>query len=123
VLVFRCILNRDRQFFAALKEFLSGGHRLTILLGNHDIELSFPALRRVLVEELEADGRRFSFIYDGEAYALGKVLIEHGNRYDEWNVVTHDTLRRVRSVQSRAEPMLEAWRSFEAPAGSFLVAG
>jgi UDP-2,3-diacylglucosamine pyrophosphatase LpxH len=123
VSVLRRILCRDMPIFVALKEFLAAGHRLTIMLGNHDIELSFPALRRVLAEELEADGKRFAFIYDGEAYPVGNVLIEHGNRYDEWNVVTHDTLRRVRSVQSRAEPTLDVSRSFEAPAGSFLVAG
>jgi UDP-2,3-diacylglucosamine pyrophosphatase LpxH len=77
----------------------------------------------MLMDELNADGKRFSFIYDGEAYQVGKVLIEHGNRYDKWNVVTHDALRRARSVQSRMEPMLDAARGFEAPAGSFLVAG
>src|SRR5262249_50206933 len=121
--VLRRIIDRDRLFFSALRDLLTAGHRLTIVLGNHDVELSFPALRRILMEELGADGKRFSFIYDGEAYQVGKVLIEHGNRYDEWNVVTHDALRRLRSVQSRMEPALKADRGFEAPAGSFLVAG
>lgn len=121
--IFRRIIDRDKMFFSALKDLLAAGNRLTITLGNHDIELSFPALRRMLIEELDADGKRFSFIYDGEAHQIGNVLIEHGNRYDEWNVVTHDALRRVRSVQSRMEPFLDAARGFEAPAGSFLVAG
>jgi UDP-2,3-diacylglucosamine pyrophosphatase LpxH len=121
--VLRQIIDRDRELFVALKDLLAAGNRLTIMLGNHDIELSFPALRRMLIDELHADGKRFLFIYDGEAYQVGDVLIEHGNRYDEWNVVTHDALRRMRSVQSRMEPALNALRGFEAPAGSYLVAG
>lgn len=121
--ILRRIIDRDKAFFVALKDMLAAGSRLTITLGNHDVELSFPALRRVLEDELDAGGKRFSFIYDGEAYQVGKVLIEHGNRYDEWNVVTHDSLRRIRSVQSRLEPALDVYRNFEAPPGSFLVAG
>jgi hypothetical protein len=31
------------------------------------------------------------------------VLIEHGNRYDSWNAVPHDELRRLRSALSRRE--------------------
>ncbi|MHB0772306.1 metallophosphoesterase [Bradyrhizobium sp. 1.29L] len=121
--LFKRIVQRDEEFFAALRELLAAGIRLTITLGNHDIELGFPAVRRFLTEVLAADGRRFSIIYDGEAYRVGSVLIEHGNRYDEWNVVSHDGFRRLRSVQSRMEPSLDSSRDFEAPAGSFLVAG
>ena len=121
--ILRRIMDRDKPFFVALKDMLAAGFRLTLMLGNHDVELSFPALRRILEKELDVDGKRFSFIYDGEAYQVGQALIEHGNRYDEWNVVTHDALRRVRSVQSRLEPPLDVDRSFKAPAGSFLVAG
>lgn len=116
------IVARDKLFFDALKEFLASGNRLTVTLGNHDIEISFPQLRETLIGVLEADGKRFSIIYDGEAYQVGQVIIEHGNRYDEWNAVSHDALRRVRSVQSRLEPPLDRARAFEAPAGSFLVA-
>jgi UDP-2,3-diacylglucosamine pyrophosphatase LpxH len=120
--IFRRMIDRDKTFFAALKDLLLAGARLTIILGNHDVELCYPAMRRMLIDELDADGKRFSFIYDGEAYQVGKVLIEHGNRYDEWNVVTHDALRRVRSAQSRMESLSNDARGFEAPAGSYLVA-
>jgi UDP-2,3-diacylglucosamine pyrophosphatase LpxH len=117
------IIERDQSFFNALRDLLGVGHRLTVLLGNHDIELSFPAVRRLLTRKLNAEDKRFAFVYDGEAYNVGTVLIEHSNRYDEWNVVTHDALRRMRSGQSRNEPPLDASIQFEAPAGSYLVAG
>jgi UDP-2,3-diacylglucosamine pyrophosphatase LpxH len=116
------IVERDAAFFNALREMLARGHRITLLLGNHDLELSLPLVRHRLQEHLGAVGSgRFSFIYDGEAYVIGDALIEHGNRYDGFNTVDHDALRRLRSIQSRG-----LWPdekvTFEPPTGSRLVA-
>lgn len=101
----------------ALKELLASGVALTVLIGNHDIELSYPSMRRWFSELLEADGHRLRLIYDGEAYVVGDVLIEHGNRYDPWNVIDHDALRRDRSLMSRG---VDTGR-FNPPAGTHLV--
>lgn len=115
------IASRDRRLFAALGRLLENGHRLTILLGNHDIELALPQVRRKLKELIGVEGRHdYEFIHDGEAYAVGDVLIEHGNRYDSFNVVTHDALRRIRSLASRNQPV-PAEYVFDPPAGSKMV--
>jgi len=110
----------------ALRDFLSIGGKLTILIGNHDVELTFPQVRHWLKEQLNAGGKKFDFIYDGEAYTVGDVLIEHGNRYDKWNVVDHDRLRRARSLMSRGLhkqlAALPLGMRFVPPAGSILVA-
>lgn len=76
---------------------------LTLMLGNHDIELSLPDVRIKLLDRIGKGSVRF--IYDNEAFKLGPLLIEHGNRYDEWNAVPHDDLRRVRSQLSRNLPV------------------
>lgn len=116
------ILERDRAFFDALGRFLDRGHRLVILLGNHDLELCLPLVRRRLERALGVKGSHdFQFIYDGEAYVVGDVLIEHGNRYDKFNVVDYDALRRVRSLLSRKQMVPDKYR-FEPPAGSHMVA-
>lgn len=116
------IIDRDRELFDAFGEFLQRGHRLTLLLGNHDIELSLPAVRRRLAGRLGIDARHdFHFIYDGEAYVVGRALIEHGNRYDPFNVVDYDGLRRLRSTLSRHQALPDA-HAFDAPAGSYMVA-
>ena len=95
---------------------------MTLLIGNHDIELALPAVRRRLAERIGITGRHdFHFIYDGEAYIVGRALIEHGNRYDPFNVVDHDGLRRIRSLQSRHQPVTVK-HAFAAPAGSHIVA-
>jgi UDP-2,3-diacylglucosamine pyrophosphatase LpxH len=114
----------ERGIFDALSEFLADGHRLTLLLGNHDVELALPKVREHLWTLLKAAGKRFQFFHDGEAYAVGRVLIEHGNRYDPWNMIDHNGLRQERSVLSRNLPVNEeqrAARFFVPPPGTYLV--
>ncbi len=74
------------QAFAA---HVAAGAPLTLMLGNHDIELSMPRPRRALLSRLGVG--RVELLYDDEALRIGPVLIEHGNRYDDWNWVNHDS--------------------------------
>ena len=116
------IVERDEALFTALGRLLSRGHRLTITLGNHDIKLALPPVRKRLMELIGVEGHhRFRFVYDGEAYVIGDVLIEHGNRYDMFNVVDHDALRRHRSLLSRNQAV-PTEQQFNAPTGSHIVA-
>lgn len=94
------ILAGTAVVWDALARFaLERGGALTLMLGNHDIELSLPGVREMLLARLP--GPRVRFIYDNEAFTLGPLLVEHGNRFDPWNAVPHDALRRVRSQLSR----------------------
>lgn len=116
------ITGRNRPVFAALAELQRRGHTLTLLLGNHDVELAFPAVRQALATLLGIpEGGALRFLYDGEAYRVGDALIEHGNRYDRFNVVDHDALRRVCSLQSRGQRVPDSLR-MPPPVGSQLVA-
>jgi len=121
VKTFDRIAQRDSAVFDQLATMLQKGVGLTFTLGNHDLELSLPAVRDRLKEKLHADRTSpFQFVYDGEAYVFDDVLVEHGNRYDGWNVIDFDRLRRYRSECSRRlDPSPDAL--FEAPAGSMLV--
>ncbi|QKS28189.1 MAG: metallophosphoesterase [Candidatus Accumulibacter similis] len=122
---FRRVAYRDRDsaVFDALGNFLAKGHALVVLLGNHDVELALPGVRVAFEERLaQQTSSRIRFIYDGEAYRVGDALIEHGNRYDPFNVVDHDRLRRLRSLQSRGQCSANSELQFVAPAGSRLVA-
>jgi UDP-2,3-diacylglucosamine pyrophosphatase LpxH len=114
------IIERDKAFFHALRDLLARGHQLTVLLGNHDVELALPKVRRTLERHLEVKPTSpFKFIYDGEAYTIGDAIIEHGNDYDEWNRVEHEKLLPIRKTQSCAKPMSN--HDFKAPLGSHLV--
>jgi UDP-2,3-diacylglucosamine pyrophosphatase LpxH len=116
------IAHRNRAVFAALSALQARGHTLTLLLGNHDIELAYPRVRAALAGLLgvpPTGGLRL--LHDGEAYRIGDALIEHGNRYDRFNVVDHDALRRVCSLQSRNQRVPEDLRLLP-PVGSQIVA-
>lgn len=117
--------NRDgRTVLDALRDLLRSGQSLTILLGNHDVELALPRVRQYLVEALGGQCPRLRLLYDGEALTLGRVLIEHGNRYDRWNQIDHSALRQERSVLSRGLLPSAGDRGkyyFIPPAGTHLV--
>jgi len=121
VAAFDEVVRRDSEFFSALSKFLARGHQLTLLLGNHDVELSLPAVRKRFERAIGATrASRLLFLYDNEAYAVGDVLIEHGNRYDGWNMIDHDAVRRLRSAQSR-RLTLPRKLAVSPPPGSLMV--
>lgn len=93
------IIENTHTVWEGFAGLVAGGCALTLMLGNHDIELSLPKVRQRLLETLGPG--RVDFIYDNEAFNYGGLLIEHGNRYEGFNVVSHDSLRRIRSLLSR----------------------
>lgn len=98
------IFRSTKVVWDALATYVSGRRgSLTLLLGNHDIELSLPEVREALADRIGSEGVKF--IYDNEAFTIGPILIEHGNRFDAWNAVPHGALRRVRSQLSRRLPV------------------
>lgn len=109
------IMSGTPEVWCSLRRLVASGVRLTMMLGNHDVELSFPGPRRLLLETI--GGKGVEFIYDNQAFVDGQVLIEHGNRYDKWNVVAHDAIRAIRSAMSRRERPIE----YLGPPGSQLV--
>jgi UDP-2,3-diacylglucosamine pyrophosphatase LpxH len=89
------IVNGHKVFFQALASFLSKRNLLSIIAGNHDIELYWEKVKDALVAHIancEPDQRirrqikrriRFYpwFYYDKDH----KTYIEHGNQYDTLN--------------------------------------
>ncbi|SEK29554.1 Calcineurin-like phosphoesterase [Roseateles sp. YR242] len=110
----QAIIDSTRPIWTALHDLVATGGRLTLMLGNHDIELSLPGPRRLLMQTL---GENVEFLYDNQAFVEGSVLIEHGNCYDKWNVVSHDALREIRSALSRREVPID----YQGPPGSQMV--
>jgi UDP-2,3-diacylglucosamine pyrophosphatase LpxH len=104
--------------FTALAGHVAAGHWLTILIGNHDIELTLPSAQAALLRIIEAHPHQVTFIDDGSAYRIGGALIEHGNRYDGANANDWEGLRYTRSALSRGEPPP---RLLQVSAGSVMV--
>ncbi len=90
------IANGHREFFEALAEFLCEGNFLTVIAGNHDIELYWPEVQDTfkdkIVEHISGSDDYINqikeqinfchwFYYDDKF----KAYIEHGNQYDTFN--------------------------------------
>lgn len=113
---FNRIATRDARLFEAMRKIRATGVELTLILGNHDLELALPRVRRRLFQLI---GGPAQFIFDGEGYLIGDALIEHGNRYDGFNHVDYTELQRYRERLSRGEP--PGAEHFRPPVGSELV--
>ena len=83
------VMTKESPFapvFDALGKHVAAGHRLTVLLGNHDVELALPQVQEALLRRIDAEQHEVLFLADGRAHRIGAALIEHGNRYDGANV-------------------------------------
>lgn len=88
------VIQHHDDVFRALGRFLADGHSLAIVVGNHDVELHWPEVQRVLADGLqrlavEAGGdpehiveaitfHGWFFLEEGLAW------IEHGHQYDPY---------------------------------------
>ncbi len=89
------IAKGHELFFEALASFISGGNRLSIISGNHDIELYWEEVqdefRKLIVaskpggvtrQQVRDNINFYPWFYYDEKY---KAYIEHGNQYDKFN--------------------------------------
>ncbi len=91
--------------------------RLVFVIGNHDLELALPYVRTALLQQLagtEAAVRaRIAFAMDGVGYTceVGKrrAYFVHGNEFDCWNVVDHESLRQRVQAQLRGHTDPSDW--------------
>lgn len=88
----------------ALADFVkTKGRTLVIVIGNHDIEVSFPPVQRLIQSRLageDLDARaRIEFSTTGAGYTClvgnTRVFCTHGNEVDAWNYNRYEDLARV----------------------------
>lgn len=106
VTVVDAIINRDpfKQIWDALTEFVHQDKRsLIVVIGNHDIEMAFPAVQHLIISRLadtSLDARaRIEFSTAGAGYTCkvgdAKVFCIHGNEVDAWNFVRYEDLSKA----------------------------
>ena len=92
------LMERHRQVFIYLADFIAAGHCVELIQGNHDEELFWPAVRAALVDGLTAicfgEERRPDL--DRETFRgrihfnswffhqPGLIYVEHGHRFDDF---------------------------------------
>jgi UDP-2,3-diacylglucosamine pyrophosphatase LpxH len=113
----------NKVLWEGFRAFLSGntGNRIDVLLGNHDVEISFQEVQDALSAAMAApaEGDRVQFIVDRVSHQhvkVGNVLIhvEHGFQYDPYNWYDQDKLRKATLFK-------DSNFAFELPVGSQLV--
>lgn len=79
--------------------------RITILPGNHDIELVFPACRRLLCEYLtgKPEDERVRFIVDKPYYEFDGIQVHHGMQFEAMN---RFNWKRLLLTRGRRKPIL-----------------
>lgn len=106
----RLVLEHHPLFVEALASFIAGGGRVVYVLGNHDRELHFAAVRQVLVEAIGEALHRLGHAWDGEGlefepwffHVPGALYVEHGNQYDAFSSY-RDVLRPAFTVRGEEE--------------------
>jgi len=92
------------QIWQALAAFVKiEGRTLVIVLGNHDLELSFPDVQRTVVKHLAGDDPvarvRIEFSTMGAGYSClvggARVFCTHGNEVDPWNYTRYEDLAKA----------------------------
>lgn len=114
------ILDDHPVFVAALGQVLAEGHTLVVLSGNHDVELTLPAVRELLAARVVAsasplprrrDELRERILFRAWFHLTPDgILIEHGNQYDS----------RC-SYRSPMAPFLDGGREIEPSFGSLVA--
>jgi UDP-2,3-diacylglucosamine pyrophosphatase LpxH len=114
--------------WASLADFVKIANRtLVMVLGNHDLEMSFPGVQRLVVERLAGDDplalARIEFSTMGAGFSClvggSRVFCTHGNEVDAWNYTRYEELARAgRRLSSGRSLKSSEW---EPNAGTMMV--
>ncbi len=90
------ILEGHPRLFDALSDFMHVGvpqRRITVIKGNHDVNLYWPRAKNRLREALGASGTRSSLLLFAEEFvSREKIYVAHGHQYTEKMNSFHDHL-------------------------------
>jgi UDP-2,3-diacylglucosamine pyrophosphatase LpxH len=92
------IVQASAEVFRVLGALLNNAcHRITVLLGNHDVELAYQEVweivRDAILKDVPTAGNRLTLVKNRVSYVptVNGVLvhIEHGNENDPWNAINY----------------------------------
>lgn len=92
----RRVALRHADVFAALASFVERGHALTLVHGNHDLELHWDGVQQEMRKVLRAHAPSADDAFDERIgfqpwfyYVDGVAYIEHGHQYDAYCATDH----------------------------------
>jgi UDP-2,3-diacylglucosamine pyrophosphatase LpxH len=80
------ILDDHPIWLEVLREFVMKGNRLIFVIGNHDMELHWPAVQQDIVSRLNLSHENRGRVRFCEWFYISNqdTLVEHGNQYDSY---------------------------------------
>jgi UDP-2,3-diacylglucosamine pyrophosphatase LpxH len=111
------IIRGHPMFFVALREFIKPANpqrKVTIIKGNHDVELYWPAVKERIRQAVYATGEERAKLLAFEEVCVNRegIYVEHGNQYAE-------KVNRVDNFEEPLDPEREGQLAI--PAGSQFV--
>ena len=116
-------IMKDSSFVAiwdALSDFVKlPGRTLVIVIGNHDIEIAFPPVQRLVLSRLAGEDAaarariEFSVMGAGFTCTVGgrRVFCIHGNEVDAWNYNRYEDLAKVSRRMNADQPFAQGeWK-------------
>lgn len=112
-------IMKDSSFVAiwdALSDFVKlPGRTLVIVIGNHDIEIAFPPVQRLVLSRLAGEDAaarariEFSVMGAGFTCTVGgrRVFCIHGNEVDAWNYNRYEDLAKVSRRMNADQPFAQ----------------
>lgn len=93
------ILADHEPWFRALAEFVRKGHKVVFIIGNHDIELSWPRVQQDIMDFLRLTGREQERLVFCSWFYIsgGDTYVSHGHLYDPFCTI-RDPINPVISV-------------------------
>jgi UDP-2,3-diacylglucosamine pyrophosphatase LpxH len=100
----RRILEDHPVFVRALRSFLLKGNRAVFVIGNHDIELHWTSVQRVILDHLDLPDelRRDVTFVEWFYVSEGDTLIEHGSQYDAYCLCSNPVFPLIRKGSKRS---------------------
>jgi UDP-2,3-diacylglucosamine pyrophosphatase LpxH len=111
------IIKGHPMFFTALRDFVKPANpqrKVTIIKGNHDVNLYWPAVKERIRQAVHATGEERAKLLAFEEVCINRegIYVEHGNQYS-------DKLNRVDNFEKPLDPEHEGQLAI--PAGSRFV--
>jgi len=83
------ILRDHATWVDVVRRFVVAGGSLVFVIGNHDLELHWPAVQEEIVSALSLSAaQREAVRFVDWFYVTGDTLVEHGNQYDAYCVIS-----------------------------------
>ena len=82
----KAILDAHPVWIGAIRAFIEAGNRVIFIIGNHDMELHWPAVQQDLINRINLTINKQTFIRFCEWFYISNhdTLIEHSNQYDAY---------------------------------------